>query len=72
MFQYYGIDSSDPGRDLPDNDKAIFLQSDNDTTDPNSSYIIDLYREYYDMDVRFEQADRLENGWKAYWLMSKG
>lgn len=70
MLESYGIDSKDPGRELPDNDKAIFLQSSEDMSDPNKGYVIDLYREYYDMDVHFEQISRLENGWKAYRLIN--
>lgn len=69
MFASYGIDHTDPGRELVNNDTAVFLQSDNVDTDPNESYIIDLYKEYYGMSVRFELIDSLKNGWRSYRLI---
>ena len=69
MFASYGIDHTDPGRELVNNDTAVFLQSDNVDMDPNDSYIIDLYKEYYGMSVRFELIDSLKNGWRSYRLI---
>lgn len=69
MFASYGIDHTDPGRELVNNDTAVFLQSENEDTDPNDSYIIDLYKEYYGMSVRFELIDSLKNGWRSYRLI---
>lgn len=69
MFESYGIDHTDPGRELVNNDTAVFFQSENEDTDPNDSYIIDLYKEYYGMSVRFELIDSLKNGWRSYRLI---
>lgn len=69
MFASFGIDHTDPGRELVNIDTAVFLQSDNVDTDPNESYIIDLYKEYYGMSVRFELIDSLKNGWRSYRLI---
>ena len=68
MFERYGIDCTDPGREAPDNEKIVFLHSQPEEFDPDDNYIIDLYREYYDEDVRFEAVDDLSNGWGAFIL----
>ncbi len=68
MFETYRIDADEPGRSAPDSDRVVFLHSQPGDFDSDDSFIIDLYREYYGENVRFEPVDRLSNGWGAYML----
>lgn len=68
MLESYGIDPNDPGRDLVDNDRVIFLSSRTESFDPNKSYISELYKEYYGMEgVKFIPIDNLKN-WTSWRL----